>query len=557
MIINIQENNEEKEYLLFNYLYVNQRFFANGIERRTGEPAKFISTKGFDTILKRSSTGISYNFTKKYFNPYLCDKEKEIFKESIIIQTPGKEIKDIGPSNFTGNYEIVKPGFTYRDDMYFEHKPFKVEGFDLFRYQNDDLYFTQYHSSSHNTLPKLVNIFDAELYEKIQITHGVNTDGVDYFDLNSLIRICDAELGYPDKNSFYNIIRAAGITDVFRTHKIGALDFVSYNDIIKIKKDCGNAYIQKNINKKLSKRKFAFRYLYEYFEIIESMVSSRRKQSISPKSGPKEFKKEEFLPIFNDQSLYEFKIVYFKDIFTIERKTSTLKTVPGDPIFYIDGYYDFKNGMIKYYNFDNTSEIAKKIKEKLGITTSMRFSKCISEWFPSTFGYVPQTVKLKMSQKANSSPLSDNLTIYTIPIHEEGSDDVFGADTYVNLYEFLANFAIHIPQIRNMLNANRFSSKIFTIFDMTFPVFHVCRDTRRKIYEFNEENDCDTPLASLMIPITYVFFDKINFLLNKSGEVKNSYWYSNLNRLSLTFPPGSNANSIYSPKELTEFLNEP
>lgn len=555
MIIDIEDENGIQEYALFSYYYVGQRYFASGINRTSGESAKFISTKGFDQILISCTNGLEYNFTKKHMNPYLCSRDKDLFKESQMIENPNRRIEDIGPSNFSGNYRVVKTNQPYKDGFYFETVPFKVEGFDLFKYQNDDLYFIQHQSDARNKLPVLVNVFDAELYEKINIVHAVNDNGDDYFDLNCLVRICDAELGYPDKNSFYSIIRAAGFNSVFRTHAIGALEFVSYRDIIQFKNDCGNIYIQKNINKKLSKRKHAFRYLYEYFEIIESLCSKRRKQTIEPQTGPKEFKKEEFLPIFFDSTISEFKIVYFKDIFTIERKKAIQKIVPGDPIFYIDGHYDFNTGSIVYHNFNSTGEIVKKIKEKFGTTTSIRFAKVISEWFPCTFGYTPLITKLSMSQKANASPLSDNLTLYTIPIREEGSDEVFGADTYVNLYEYFASFGVHIPQIRNMLNANRFSNKIYTLLDMTFPVYNVCRDTRRKVHEFDEISDQDRELISLMFPVTYGALVMAP-LLAQSGISKNSYWFSNLNRLTQSLPPGDIISSVYTPQELQEYLNE-
>lgn len=559
MIIDIQTENGVEEYSIFNYLYIGQRYFASGINRITGETKKFITTKGFDQILMHSNNGIEYNFTKKHMNPYLCDRvedsEKLMFRESEIIKTATLPIKDIGPSSYNGKYEIIKTNLPYKDGFYFETVSFKVEGFDLFKYQNDDLYFTQHQSDARNKLPQLINVFDANLYEKINIVHAVNTNGDDYFDLNCLVQICDAELGYPDKNSFYSIIRAAGFDGVFKAHKIGALEFISLKDILQFKSDCGNIFIQKNINKKLSKRKFAFRYLYEYFQIIESVCSTRRKRSIKGKEGIKDSKKEEFLPIFFNQSISDFKIVYFKDIFTIERKSEIKKVVPGDPIFYIDGHYDFNNGYPVWHNFKSTSEIVKKIKEKLGTTTSIRFAKVVSEWFPNTFGYVPLTIKLKMSQKANSSPLSDNLTLYTIPIREEGSDEVFGAETYVNLYEFFANFGVHVPQIRNMLNANRFTNKIYNLLDMTFPVYNVCRDTRRKVHEFDEITDQDRELISLMFPVTYGAL-VIAPLLAQSGLSKNSYWYSNINRLTQALPPGDIIYTAYTPKELQEYLNE-
>lgn len=558
MIVDIQTENGVEEYSLFNFLYINQRYFASGINRITGETRKFITTKGFDQLLVSSTNGIEYNFTKQHMNPYLCrreDYEKMTFRESEVIKTAQLPIKDIGPSNFSDKYQVIKSNLTYKSGFYFETVPFKVDGFDLFKYQNDDLYFIQHQSDARNKLPVLVNVFDAGLYEKINIVHAVNDSGDDYFDLNCLVRICDAELGYPDKNSFYSIIRAAGFDGVFRTHAIGALEFVSFKDIIQFKNDCGNIYIQKNINKKLSKRKHAFRYLYEYFEIIESLCSNRRKQSIKGQTGIKQHKKEEFLPIFFNQTLSDFKIVYFKDIWTIKRKSEICKVVPGDPIFYIDGHYDFNTGSISYHNFESTSQIVKKIKEKVSTTASIRFAKVISEWFPNTFGYVPLTIKLSMSQKANASPLSDNLTLYTIPIREEGSDEVFGADTYVNLYEYFANFGVHIPQIRNMLNANRFSNKIYTLLDMTFPVYNVCRDTRRKVHEFDEISDQDRELISLMFPVTYGALVMAP-LLAQSGISKNSYWFSNLNRLCQSLPPGDIISSVYTPQELQEYLNE-
>jgi hypothetical protein len=559
MIIDIETEDGIQEYSLFNFNYINQRYFATGTNRITGKDKKFITTKGFDQILIACEKGIEFNFTKQHLNPYLCERilpSGQIYRESELIKTAILPIKDMGLSDFSGNYQVIKTNQFYKDDFYFETVSFKVDGFDLFKYQTDDLYFTQHQSTARNKLPQLVNVFDANLYGRINIVHAVSDVGEDYFDLNCLVQICDAELGYPNKNSFYSVIRAAGFDGIFKTYKIGPLEFANLKDIIQFKNDCGNAFIQKNINKKTSKRKYAFRYLYEYFEIIEKLCSNRRKQSIAGKPGIKDHKKEEFLPIFYNQTILEFKIVYFRDINTIERKCSIQKIVPSfDSVFYIDGYYDFNEGHIKYHNFKSTGEIVKKIKEKVSTAASIRFAKVISEWFPNTFGYVPLTIKLKMSQKANASALSNNLTLYTIPIKEDGSDEIFGAETYVNLYEYFANFGVHIPQIRNMLNANRFSKKIFNFLGITFPVYNVCRDTRRKVYEFDEITDQDRELISLMFPVTYGAL-VIAPILAKSGISKNSYWYSNLNRLTQSLPPGDIISTIYTCKELQEFLAE-
>jgi hypothetical protein len=558
VIIDIETDTGIEKYNLFNFIYTGQRFFATGVNESSNKKYNFISTKGFDQILMSSLDGIDYNFTKKHMNPYLCERVKDsvsIFKESEIIQTIKTTIKDIGPSSFTGSYKIVKTDQAFVDNFYFETIPFKYNGFDLFKYQNDDMYFIQHQSKLRDGYPKLINLFDVDVYNKINVIHAVNDDGEDYFDINSLNQICDADLGYPDKNSFYKIIRASGFSGVIKPTKVGPIELIKLAEILQFKNDCGNLFIQKNINKKLSRRKFAFRYLYEYFQLLESICSVRRKQSIKGQSGVKGFKKEEFVPIFFNETISDFKIIYFKEVYSIERKHNVQKVVPGDPIFYIDAYYDFNTGCIRYHNFESTSQITKKIKEKFGTTTSIRFAKAVSEWFPNTFGYVPLTTKLPMSQKANPSPLTDNLTLYTIPIREDDSDEVFGADTYVNLYEYLANFGIHHIQIRNMLNANRFSPKLFKLLDKEFPVYNICRDTRRKIYSFDDVNDQDKELISLMFPVTYGLPLLIS-LLSQSGSNKNSYWFSNANRLIQSMPPGDIISTFYTQKELQGHLND-
>lgn len=204
----ISFENELIEFNLYDFQYWNQRFFCLGMSTDGRLMKKFISTKGFDKLLVESDIGSKFNFKKEHFNPYLCDKEKDIWKESDQVEKHKEkfETSDVGPHNFSGHYVKCADLDNYKDQYYFETKKFDIYDFDLYKYRNDDLYFTQHQSSNKDKLPNVVNLFDANLFGKLNIIHCVGDNGNEYVDFASLYQICDADLGYPTINSFYSIL---------------------------------------------------------------------------------------------------------------------------------------------------------------------------------------------------------------------------------------------------------------------------------------------------------------------------------------------------------------
>ena len=211
MRLNIEINGEIEEFELYNISYHNQRLFCLGIGNDKSRVVKFISTKGFDRLLLQSFRGAQFNFKLTHFSPYLCKKEqKDIFRESDLIDKERENFvtHDIGPSEYSGKYITCHLFDQYRDDIYFEtlnYLPNKK--FDIFKYQTDDLYYTQHMSANKTHLPIIINQFNNDhIFGKTNIIHAVQDNGVELFDTNSLFNIADADLGYPNMNSFYNIM---------------------------------------------------------------------------------------------------------------------------------------------------------------------------------------------------------------------------------------------------------------------------------------------------------------------------------------------------------------
>ena len=530
--MNININYNGIDYIIYlNILsFWNQRFFALGQSTDGTIFKKFISTKGFDKLLIESNTGPSFSFKKEHFSPYLCNKEKSLWKESQLIERNGNEFttSDIGPYDFSGHYEVVADLNNYKDDAYFETKTFTEPEFSLLKYQMDDLYFIQHQSILKDKMPTLTCLMEADLYNNINIIHGVMDNGNDIFDMNSLLKIIDTDLAYPEKNSLYIIAKKAKKNFILQPINY-SLDFYSDTSLDFLKDDCGNKYIRQVILHKYVKKNQALRYLYEYFDFTKHMMGPKRKQSTSTFLGPKDFKQNEFCIHFDLQDTSNFKIIYYDDVFTIERKRNLSYIVPGVANFSVNGRYNFITSQIDYDDFKSSKQLIRYIKDNISMAQSIKLSKLIGQWLHNSVGYCPRVSKIPVSHKANSKNTVDNLTLYHVPIY--GSDeDIYETETFINLYEFLATFGIHIPAIRNLLEMNWFNANIFKLLDTVFSIYHVSRDYRRSL--FNWDNDVD--IKGSMISIVDAI--RLISLFKSVGNDKNSYWFNNANSILTAFP---------------------
>lgn len=523
-------NNETHIIHLYNFQYWNQRWFCLGLSLDGSIFKKFITTKGFDSILIESNSGIQFNFKQEHFSPYLCNKEKDIWKESqLIANNANIVINDIGPFSYSGKYKTIQTEecFPYKDDVYFETKAFETPDFDLLKYQNDDFYYSRYQSTNKDRLPLLVSLTDIELFNDINIIHGVRDDGVDLFDTESLYQICDTDLSFPEKNSLYLLYKSIN-QHFFHCVSIGNKDFVTYNEIKPLENDYGNTYIKRNIVKNTSKRKYALRYLYEYFHLVNKITTNRRKISTKISTGVKDFKKEDFIVHFNNDNASEFKIIYYKDIFSIEKRQSITNHVAGEAQFMITGIYDYTTGTKQYDNFTSDAHLIKTIRNQLGISQSIHLAKIISIWLISNYGYTPRMIKLQTSSKANSKAISNSISLFSVPTYD--NNEFYGDSTYVNLYELFANFGLHIPQVRNILKMNEFSNALFQLIKYKFDIYHISRDYRRPLFKW----EMDTELSNCMVDLKTAI--KLIKLFESIGSPKNSYWYSNANQIIIAFP---------------------
>ena len=531
MNINITYCEEEHTIFLYNFQYWNQRFFCLGQSQDGSIFKKFISTKGFDQLLMESTTGPQFKFKKEHFNPYLCSREKDLWKESQQIDhlADKLEIKDIGPHEYSGCYRVVAELGSYKDNAYFETKVFEQPEFDLFMYQNDDLYYIQHQSLRKDREPQLISLMDTDLYGKVNIIHGVNEDGDDLFDVESLMKIIDNDLAYPEKNGLVVLIKSVKRSELCHFTTFGTQQFYKAKTLDFLQEDCGNSYLQNTILHKKLKRKHSLRHLYEYYQLTNQLISSRRKVSTPSISGPKEFKQNEFILHFDIQDTSNFKIIYYNDIFTIERKQSLSQLVPAMPNFAINGRYDFGNSVLCYDDFSCTKHLLEYVRDSISVSQSIKLAKLIGQWLTVTQGFAPRISKLHMAKKANSQPLVDNLTFYHIPtMDSEG--DFYESETYVNTYEFFANFGLHIPAIRNVLQMNWFTPSMFRLLQTKFPLYHVCRDVRRGIFNFDDDID----MKQLMLHISDAL--RLINLLESAGDKKNTYWYNNGNTVLTAFP---------------------
>jgi hypothetical protein len=532
MKVNITYQDQEIEVFLYNFQYWNQRFFCLGSNQDGTLFKKFISTKGFDVLLMENDEGPSFTFKKEHFNPYLCNKEKDVWRESqqITQHYNNFSVSDIGPHDYSGHYIPVKDLGQYKDDAYFETKPFSKPEFDLLQYQTDDLYFIQHQSINKDRLPQLICLMDdATLYDKINIIHGVTDKDEEIFDLETLIKIVDTDLAYPEKNGLYLVLKRISVTFIIPTVLYGTQEFYKADTLDLLREDLGNRYIAHSILKKKLKRKHALRYLFEYFNLTNKLTSSKRRTSVPTNPGPKEFKQNEFNIHFDSYDTSVFKIIYYADIFTIERKAALSTLVPGQPEFSINGRYDFKESRIAFDDFTNTKELLEFIRTTVGIAQSIKLAKLINIWLGPGFGYAPRVSKIPIAKKANAKPLVDTLTLIHVPTI--GSDnEIFETETYINAFEFFGAFGIHIPQLRNILNMDWFKSDIYHILQTTFPLYHIARDYRRQLFNW----DNDTELKNCMIPIQDA--KRLIFLFESAGGKKNSYWYNNANMILAAYP---------------------
>lgn len=556
MELNIRIHGEYCTYNLYNIIYHNQRFFCLGVSEDGQTIKRFISTKGFDRLLVESQGGAEFNFKLSHFSPYLCRKDKDIWKESDLLDKEQQNFKtsDIGPSEYSGRYVTCYLFNSYRDDVYFEQVKYELnKKFDPYMYQTDDLYFTQHHSASKNSLPTIFNIYNNEsIFNTLSITHGVKDDGTEFFDTKSLVDVCNADLGHPNMNGFYAIARSADKHIFLHEEKIGISTFYKKEQILKFESDCGSNYITKNITKKFSRKKQVFRYLYEYYRVIHECTSNRRKVSIPAQTRPKEFLKEDFYPVFPTNEMGIFKIVYFNDIFTVENRHGLVPTIPGFGQFCINGVYDYKSGIPVFDEFETRNELSLFIQKNLGTTSALRLNNIIATWFQPTYGYVPRNVIIKMATKANCQPLSDKLTIYSIPVIENNGE-IFCSNTYVNFFQLLANFGLGLPIIRNLLRMNEWSSHLEKELNITLDIYHIVRDTRRPLLPL--ENN-DKQISQCMISLKSAI-QLITLFHNTTSLKKNGFWYRNANKLIQAFPDilENNIFSSYSLIGAKGFLN--
>ena len=555
MSVSITVGNDE--YTLTNVEYWGQRLFAKATCHKTGETSNVISTKGFDHLLIASNRGNKFKFkgSDKY-NPYLANKEKDIYYESQLIDKHGEqyEVTDVGPSEYNGTYRFWFKLGEYNDDYYFETRKLQPSDFNLFQYQTDDIYYTTHASSYRDKLPTLFSGSDADLFGKINIIHGVtflNDKVTDIFDVESIDIIVTADTGYAGKDGIYLIARSTGYKGMFNYRRIGVSNFCLKSQLEVIKNDCGDSYIKKNFLRKFSRKSHALRYLYEYFHNLNNMTKAKRQHAVSTQTGSKEFKKEEFIPVFTGINATEFKIVYFKNIFTIEKKVGLSRVISGDDTFAIHGSYNYESGTATFDEFESRYELLSYVKKNVSVDASIKLATVCSKWLPDTLGYIPRTMILPCSKRANASPVVDKLVVYCLPIifneHITNEDVV-----YVNLYNLLGMFGLHNLKIRNILRMNEFSEVVYDILNYRFDVYHVSKDIRRPV--FNWDNDAD--LSDCMISLNDAI--SIIYIFAESGEKKNSYWYSNANMLIQSFPDAKfdqdEASHLYMPTSLKNFV---
>lgn len=530
----------DKDFVIETCRLVNQRAFVVAQNMlNPSEKVQFITTKGFDWFLVKDVDGhIKAKFNPNKFNPYTCAKEESLYSEyQLISRTLERNefysITDFGYSEFNGNYKLHTLTGYYEPNIYFESIPFELD-FDLYRYQNDDFYNITHSSATKDSYPVLVDKYGTS-FDNVYIIHGVDRNGVEYVDNHILNLFLSDVVG--DFTNAFNLYR-------IRFHKKNLFTFeqsfpffklLKLQDVKQYEDDCGNNMIKSEMrsNGNFSKRKYCYRRLWEYFYILNKNIKASRKKTPNINIGPREFKKEEFKIIFENDSMKFFKVLYLQNILTLDKRTGINRYVSGDPIFLLSGEYDYANGsfLINQNTQNSASATIRQIKQYLGVNPSVKLGQLFSIWGGEYSGYTPKHIELPMAQKANSQPFTNKLVLYDIPRAEDPSESDFEtSQVFVNLKSLLENFGIHHSSVRAMIIMDTFDEIVLRDFGKSLLTYELCRDIRRKLFDI----DATTPLSRIMIPL-YQAIELIEFF-EQTGKEKNSFWYSNANYLLQAFP---------------------
>ena len=587
MKICIKLNETEEEYELYGFQYWNQRFFCLGVSLNDGSKEHFISTKGFDKLLIKSYRGAAFRFKLGNFSPYLCNKEKSMFKESDKINTEEEDFlcNDTGPSEWSGEYIKCASFDQYIDNVYFETKPFELDKFDLFKYRTDPEYYHMNKTQKHDSLPmvydgrfvevdsKTIHVIRNAKIDKVfnntTIIHGVCDNGKEYVDKLSLVEMCNLELNYIDKKeTALHIICRAIEPGFLHTISFGLNDFYILNELERLEGDCGNAFIKKNYRRYWRKKKqVVFRGLYEYFNNIKHITSKLRKTK-KIGGGAKDTKAFDFIVVFKENNVQSFKIVYFEDI------SSANRSADFNPYFYgsefsIDCSINYKTGTVEFDKFSSKAELFKFIEDKFDFSKRMALSRLLKLWFGkiSKNGFA-QVSTLPMADKANCryGKYDRNcIKVISVP-HFEYDGSCIYMPAFLDTYEFLAVFGIHILKVRCMLEDDKFCSSFFDEIRFDIQLLEWYSDPRKSLIQVEDYDTIE--ISKTMINMNHAFrllrlFGTVT-KYNKNGkeEGRNSFWYRNANKLIQSFPDAfergvcDNYKQLPSLREYVEMLEE-
>lgn len=406
---------------------------------------------------------------------------------------------------------------------------------------------------------------DQGLFNDQKIYHAFNRyDHTEYYNSDFIINCAgfgNNIHGYGKKNipvSALNAIRLRAVGHHNGWKKFNGpfdIDYYDLTDIREIEDDCGAAYIKKNmLYRKASVRKYALRWIYEAFRVINKLSDEKRKDQVKKKTDniTKSITLvKPVLSMFKGREEFNFIITICNNASKELLKSECVSYIENDDYkksFSVKLRYDLKKDSLFHEEFGCYTNLLYYIRKTMG--TGGLF------WIADPIKLILQ-VELLNNVKKIIFPMfntigreSVELKAYmfaefeTVPTYDCETDTVIQKEeaicyTCVSLYDFINIFCQNTPLIDVKTKEPikvfyKHHLQILGLEDIQFI-------DKNQIYfgkELNFINWSDTyeyDLSNKLIPIQSAVLS-VKFMANDLSRKLNSKWYQSANKLCLFYP---------------------
>lgn len=590
-------------YELGCFEFYNKRFFCTGTKVGDPEIYEFISSFDFKYLMISDVDGKStFKSNKSSVNPILLQKNNEYnknFKLENDRLRVGKDIdiEDYGPTAYNGRYSCLceLENLNIPEDIIFETFTISRPKVDHWLIDHDEEYGRLHRPLNSNAVPRLycaMPFMDKDVFGGIiKIIHYVTKDYKHYFDINSLGRILNCDMGnltgqngFWRLNFFMKLAPAKGFIFCDK-HFLAATRIEKTLEV----SNHGSNWICKNAKeiplKERFKRKYAFRFLYEYEKRFRWAISDVRKNEpyktnyITTESGkkvrlPKPTREFMFKLIFSGETMAQFRLYRFENVDRAEiysdpgyngaNLTNKIMHWKNEDSWYIDGTLDFTDPD-EYIKFDGLTknDLIKYVTQKYNATGRDDVYELFRNWIPEKFIRNLHFFNIKMNRSGNKIKEDQwkncgALNPGFIRFYHFDDEYIFG--TYVSLMGILATFGLHHTIARKMVVDNEWDDEALDVIPCLkdYPVH------RLKVNEFGmitndtypipcRDREYPKQLNTIVISVS----DALHFINNglyRNQDIHNLYWRRNANELFTAFPEinigpkiiGHNINELYS-----------